>query len=317
MKRDDELAECWELIRPGLKKASIPRLDTENLQLMPLVQWVVETGSEQERLVAQTIPGVSRARQALLARYLHPSWKVKRPGCLDDVSDDTSWLRYGALPDFARRVTEMRLPRECLSRASLRVGVEWSGQIFWALGALEKMVILEPLKTHVDEDPTLTDTFRALLWTRFLIQERRLGDAHHYVDALRKWFMRTPKGPQDEKLLAEAGVRQKLDTDRAQLDALCLLLTLAAQNWLLVEAIFSFDGLEELLVEDGGKETAQGLYNLILGIERNLLAFVCPVGLLLGFVADRSSKTRLQRLHPRLAQRVEMGEAWTRLTVTG
>jgi len=279
--------------------------------IAPLVEWAqaeVET-----RLPLLVFQGSTfQDRLAILSQWEAGDWRRTQPCIITDTCSayTRTWPTDGILHNLTNRIARITIPSEVKQRLLNGPPTPNIWEIVWALVSTEDFLVEEPLRGMVDRSFYLVhDIYRVLWEARFLIRENAGHETvAQLVGTFIRWLTSEPLTPQDQKTLGELSIKRLVSSEQERFDALCFLLTLAAQNGIVEQVIFLFDGLEDVLQPEY-RSVLRQLHAMVLAIGRWVSIGGCPLRVLVGFRGSKTDTAALRRLHPKLAVEVTQGSA--------
>lgn len=197
-------------------------------------EWA-EAFDEGDRRAFLTILGRPLDRAEIYAR-------LKIPG-----EEPHAWHTRGVLGQLQESVSRAWVDPDAKNfMPSWWPGMVPSWGLLWGLAAVPDFQIEEPLREMVDRSVSVFHTLFLALWEiRFLLEES--GDFEtvgRLIDSLGAWVRGQSLDAQKVKDLTQLGVNRRLSNEAEQLDVLCFVLALAAQNGLIGRLYVPLDGVE-------------------------------------------------------------------------
>lgn len=270
------------------------------VRIESLVRWI-DSFDEEKRDAVLVLDDRPLVRARFYEKYL--ARKESRKGLVE------TWQKVpqDVLANVAQRIAAVRLTTVGLPVWFPPEKGVW--ELLWAIVAAEDFVVLEPLRSLVDNDAFLAHGFYKLMWeARFLTKEKvNLKPAQALVGLITRWLTDKSLSEEDTAQLQSFGVRLRVQTDSQRYDLLCMLVSLAEHNGFLKRLVIGFDGLEKVLEQ---QQVLRGLNKFLEAIDRWIKVGGSPIGVLIGFDATPANMARLRENHPRLADRVQKGRTW-------
>jgi hypothetical protein len=308
----DPIGEYWTDVRPKgrtRRKRPVVRYDPPTIEAF--IEWVV-TFSEPGHTSIRVLPGASpQERLEFLQGYLAPTYDRFRPDCIEDLTGahTRNWVEDGVLINFTERMEAQPLALD-IPKDMGKVAPRW--QLLWGLILAPDFVVGDPLKGLVDQEYSMLHNIYKVLWeARFLAREETSQEKLvAFVTTILRWITDQPLTNEDAETLLILGARKRVESVSERVDALLFLISLAAQNALLTRATFFFDDLERALLPDR-HNTLRQLDEFLMNVDRWATKLDCPIGVLIGFQANKQTMRALRRRNPKLYKRIETGLSWT------
>lgn len=198
-------------------------------------EWA-ETFDEGDRRAFLTVLGRPLDRADIYARLRVPK------------EEQQAWLTRGVLGQLQESVSRAWVDPDAKSfMPPWWPGVVPSWGLLWGLVAVPDFQVEEPLREMVDRSVSVFHTLFLALWEiRFLLEEAEdFETVGRLIESLGAWVQGKPLDAQKVKDLTQLGVNRRLSNEAEQLDVLCFVLALAAQNGLIGRHYVALDGVEK------------------------------------------------------------------------
>lgn len=310
-----DFEEYWADLREGLGERK--DFDAEVLSLPALHRWAQDIHNP-SRPPLVVISG-SR-REVIYDRFQSEDQMFAEPGLVHDLGRTVTdeWIKDGLAKHITNRVRDIEIPPEFRAKQNFMFSLPTSDEnargweILWGLVSVSFLTIEEPLARLIDQRLSLlSGVYRSIMEARFEALEF-LSNTHQVgVPAIGRWVEGDTLTSQEKAFLQRAGVKQEI-SESARFEVLLFLLALARQNGVVGGVVLALDGLEQVT----DKARADELFRLI-EITEKWTKLGAPLGILLGWRGTKEDLKNLRKLHPRLAKKVAMADAWIRQACNG